>query len=64
MMFTPLPEFDYVEILQIQLEAMLTPLLDGRRGLSMDSPVVNLECSFEHDSGQTLVASLTLSFRP
>ncbi|WP_313082013.1 hypothetical protein [Pulveribacter sp.] len=61
-MFQPADEFDYGEIIGAQLETMLHPLTDSRRGVHMVGHVVSFKVSLPVDVG-VLRASLTIEYR-
>lgn len=59
-MFTVADEFDYAQVIAAQLEAVLAPLLDGRRGVHMNGGRVAITVDMPSDFGR-LVAKLQVS---
>lgn len=59
-MFTPAPEFDYREILIAQLQSVLLPFTDTRRGLLL-SEGFSVSVDLPSDIGR-LVGTLFVSF--
>ncbi|GEM_PF-5289613 len=60
-MFEPAVEFDYCDVISAQLDAMLQPLTDTRRGVHMTSSGVTVTVSLPVDVG-VLRARLTIEY--
>ncbi len=59
-MFTPAEEFDYREVIVAQLEAILLPLVDGRRGVHFSGREV-ISVDLGADCGR-LVGKFSISY--
>ena len=59
---TPASEFDYRDVVMIQLEAILSPFVDSRRGVHTDGFVIFSDMPL--DSGGRLVARLSVEYQP
>ena len=58
---TPASEFDYRDVVVAQLEAILSPFLDSRRGVHSDG--FEIFSDMPLDSGGRLVARLSVEYQ-